>query len=210
MDYGTIAKAASKVARAAAKYVDRDLHTWYGLAAPAWAVFTGEGVGVLGKSLEAGVVEVGPLAIYFFSTSQVRLECAVFAAAAKLWNGPNGIPDNLGDGSMEMSLWHDLIWEFARQIAEALGVTEQDVMKWGDGILAAGYRGYGARRGSRTGWRARVAYNVVEWSRRWWRKLFPALLAGLTLGILAGCSGCATPPDWELDDGSEIEWSGGE
>ena len=78
-------------------------------------------------------------------------------------------------------------------------------MKWANGILAAAYRGYGEKRGKKSGWRAWIAYNVCERSRRWWHRLFPALLAALALGILAGCSGCASPPDWDLEDSNLTE-----
>ena len=168
MDYVTILRKCSPLARKAYRYVRDDLDARYGLREAAWAVFRQFSVAVL-------------------------------------WNGPNGIPDNLGDGSFEMSLWHDLVWEYAKKIAEILGVSEQDVMKWANGILAAAYRGYGERRGKKSGWRAWIAYNVCERSRRWWHRLFPALLAALALGILAGCSGCASPPDWDLEDSNLTE-----
>ena len=87
-------------------------------------------------------------------------------------------------------------------------------MQWANGILDAAYRGYGKRRGKNVGWRSRIAYNVCEWSRRWWRMLVPAVVAvalcimhcALCIAI-AGCSGCASPPGWEMEDGSEIEWT---
>jgi hypothetical protein len=206
MDYASIIKAGSKAARAVAKYIDKDLHTYYGLSKPAWASFKGPGVGVLGNSLEVGLVVVGVLTIEFVSADEVRLSAVAFEAFTKLWNGPNVIPDNLKDGSKEMSLWHDLVWEYAKMIAKILGCTAQDVMCWGDGILNAAYIGYGKRRGKSVRWRARVAYNVVEWSRHWWRRFFPSAVCIVLAGaLLAGCSGCATPPAWELDDASEIE-----
>ena len=92
-------------------------------------------------------------------------------------------------------------------IAEVLGCTEQDVMAWGDGILSAAYVGYGRKAGARAPrLRARVAFNVCEWSRRWWRKVFPGAVCVLVaMALLAGCSGCKSPPPWELEDASEIE-----
>lgn len=206
-----LAKAGSKVVRAAWKYVDNDLHTWYGLEKDAWASFRGDGIGVLGKSLEVGVVEVGVLRIEFVSASLVRFSATAFLPLLKLWNGPNVIPDNLRDGSMEMSLWHDLVWAYAKAIAAALDVTQQEVMAWADGILDAAYRGYGKKKyGKDVRVRARIAFNVCEWSRRWWRKVFPgAVCLAVALAMAAGCSGCASPPGWELDDASGIEWTGG-
>ena len=117
MDYATIIKAGSKVAKAAARYIDKDLHTYYGLAKPAWVSFKGPGVGVLGRSLEVRQVIVGVLSIEFESADKVYMSAVPFEASTKLFNGPNLIPDNLGDGSKEMSLWHDLTWEYAKQIA---------------------------------------------------------------------------------------------
>lgn len=207
MDYATIIKAGSKVAKAAARYIDKDLHTYYGLAKPAWVSFKGPGVGVLGRSLEVRQVIVGVLSIEFESANKVYMSAVPFEASTKLFNGPNLIPDNLGDGSKEMSLWHDLTWEYAKQIAKILGCSAQDVMQWANGILDAAYKGYGKRRGKNVGWRSRIAYNVCEWSRHWWRRLFPGAVCIFLAGaLLAGCSGCATPPPWELEDASEIEF----
>lgn len=207
-----IAKVGSKVARSAWRYAQGDLHHYYGLSNPAWASFKGDGIGILGRSLEVGAVEAGVLRIEFASASLVRFSAAAFTAALKLWNGPNVIPDNLKDGSMEMSLWHDLTWAYAKAIAKILGVTEQEVMAWADGILDAAYRGYGKRKyGKDVRVRARIAFNVCERSRRWWRRIFPgAVSLAVALSMAAGCSGCASPPGWELDDASGIEWTGGE
>jgi hypothetical protein len=205
-----IVKVGSKVARSAWRYVQDDLHHYYGLSSPAWASFKGDGVGILGRSLEVGVVAVGVLKIEFVSASLVRFSATAFAAALKIWNGPNVIPDNLRDGSFEMSLWHDLVWAYAKAIAAALGVSEQDVMAWADGILDSAYRGYGKKHGKDVRVRARIAFNVCEWSRRWWRKVFPgAVCLAVAVAMAAGCSGCATPPGWEMEEASPIEWTGG-
>ena len=206
-----IVKVGSKVARSAWRYVQDDLHHYYGISAPAWVSFKGAGIGVLGKSLEVGTVSVGVLRIEFVSAVVVRLYADAFTASSKLWNGPNLIPDNLKDGSFEMSLWHDLVWAYAKQIAQILGVSEQAVMEWADGILDAAYKGYGKKKyGKDTRLRARVAFNICEWSRHWWRKVFPgAVCLAVCCGLLAGCSGCATPPGWEMEDASPIELIGG-
>ena len=201
MDYAAILRKGAPLARKAYGYVLDDVGHHYGLASPAWAEFSGDGIGVLGRSLEVGSVTAGPLTVVFRDAGHVRLESAPFAPEDRHWNGPNVIPDALGDGSLEMSLWHDLGWKFAEMIATALGCTVQEVMRWFDGILAAAYRGYGERRGRKSGWRAWVAYNVCERSRRWWKRVFPgAVSLVLAAVLLAGCSGCVSPPDWDLDD----------
>lgn len=202
-----VAKVGSKAVRSVLRYFDEDLHSYYGLKKPAWASFRGDGIGVLGKSLEVGVVAVGVLRIEFVSAGLVRLSADAFVAALRLWNGPNVIPNNLKDGSMEMSLWHDLTWAYAAQIAKILGVSAQDVMAWADGILDAAYRGYGKiKYGKDTRTRARIAFNICEWSRHWWRKVFPgAVSLVISCCLLAGCSGCVSPPNWEMEDASEIE-----
>ena len=121
MDYVTILRKCSPLARKAYRYVRDDLDARYGLREAAWAVFRGSGIGVLGRSLEVRTVRVGVLDITFVSEDRVRLDSRPFKPESGLWNGPNGIPDNLGDGSFEMSLWHDLVWEYAKKIAEILG-----------------------------------------------------------------------------------------
>ena len=193
-------KYAVKAGKRAVDYIRDDLRKKYGLASAAWAVVAGPGVGKIGEA------HAGPLSIVPLSENRVRLECEPFAPESGLWNGPNVIPDNLGDGSLEASLWHDLVWGFADDIAEQTGRTRQEVMKWGNGILCSCWRGYGEKvYRKRRNRLARAAYGVCEFARRWWKAVF---VAAAVAGI-AGCHGCAAPPQWEMEDASAMEQTEG-
>ena len=188
---------------AAVKYIKTDLGSRYGLEKEAHCTIRGEGVGI-------GSASAGPLRIESEKGgNRVRLTASPFAADTGYWNGPNVIPDNLGDGSLEASLWHDLIWTFCDELAAQLGMTRAQLLAWSNGVLAAAWRGYGKRKygrseasGRRRGW---LAYNVCRigaWIKALWLKLCCMALA---TALLAGCDGCATPPDWEVESASDIE-----
>lgn len=182
----------AKIVKAAIGYVRDDLNAQYGLKEEAVALFRGDGIGI-------GTCTVGVLSIESkIGGDSVLLTAKPFPPEAKLWNGPNVLPDNLNDGSMEMSLWHDLIWLYADEIGAKLGLTRQKVMEWGNGILYAGYKGYAKKLGKDRSLMARLAYGVCEFSRKWWKYFF-------VLVVLAGLAGgCAIPPDWEMTDSTGI------
>lgn len=184
------AKAVPKIIR----YIEKDLKAQYGLSAEASAEFHGSGIGI-------GTCTVGVLTIESEpGGSTVKLIAQPFAPESGLWNGPNIIPDDLDDGSMEMSLWHDLIWVYAKEIAAKLGMTEQDVMQWGNGILVAAWDGYSKNHGKNRKMVAKLAFHVCEVGRRFWRLLF-AIAFAITI---SGCDGCVQPPDWKLGHTTEI------
>ena len=181
------------------RYVRDDLSARYGLEKEAHCTIRGEGVGI-------GSASAGPLRIESEKGgNRVRLTASPFAADTGYWNGPNVIPDNLGDGSLEASLWHDLIWTFCDELAAQLGMTRAQLLAWSNGVLAAAWRGYGARRGRSPRILPYLGYNVCRigaWIKALWLKLCCMALA---TALLAGCDGCATPPDWEVESASDIE-----
>lgn len=196
-------KTVAKVTIAALRYVRDDLTAKYGLETEARCVIRGPGIGV-------GNASAGPLTIESEKGGErVVLSAAPFPASSGEWNGPNVIPDDLRDGSLEASLWHDLIWGHAAELSGQLGMSTADLLEWSNGILAAAWRGYGKRKygrseasGRRRGW---LAYNVCRigaWIKALWLKLCCMALA---TALLAGCDGCATPPDWEVESASEVE-----
>lgn len=210
MDPKTVATA-WKVLEKVVKYVYDDLNASYALTEPAWANFSGEGIGI-------GNCTVGPLTINSEKGgTTLRLEAQPFPASSKNWNGPNVIPDDLKDGSMEMSLWHDLVWKYAGEIAACLDMTEAEVMIWGNGILAAAWPGYAERLYPKKKAQSKIgrwiAYNLCQRSQWIWRHIrgiIPAIVSALVFAsICAGCSGCETPPDWHLDDASPIVFDAG-
>ena len=176
-------------------YVRDDL---YALSAPARLVLSGVGVCI-------GDAECGPLRITSHPDSgRVVLEASPFPAESGYWNGPNVIPDHLRDGSFEASLWHDLIWTFCGDIAVQTGKSAAEILEWSNGILAAALRYYGRELygrsdGRRRGWLAYQICRIGAWIKRFFVRISCMALAA---GLLAGCNGCANPPDWEVVESS--------
>ena len=138
----------------------------------------------------------------------VRLTAHPFPAESKLWNGPDVIP-NKWFRSMLASLFHDLIWVHAGEIAAALGKRELEVLRWGGDALYLIWV-YGSEDsflGQREAW---LSFQATQYAAPWYHKikrLFGALALAVALGAAAvGCSeGCFTPPD-----GAVVDISGGE
>ncbi len=118
-----------------------------------------------------------------------------FPVESRLWNGPDVIANNQYR-SMLASLFHDLIWEHGDELAKAWGVTKQDVLRWGDGVLYALWM-YASEDSIRGRIEARVAWQVCEYSRGWYHKVKKILgLHCLAFALLL--AGCGTPPDWTV------------
>lgn len=192
-------------------YLYDDVTKAYGLAEAASCTLSGPGIGI-------GSATAGPLTIESEpGGEQVTLRCKPFSARTCWWNGPNIIPDGLRDGSFEASLWHDLLWEFCDEFCLALGMRDKDFLRWADGIFAAAYKGYAAKKyGKERGAFARLAYNVVRAGaaiKVRARRLKKWFLNGLCIAVatvfFSGCSGCAAPPDWVLEDAGEINYMPG-
>ena len=192
---------ASSALSHALKYLRDDINRSYSLLAPAWAEYEGKGIGI-GDFTDDPWFSIRSVK----GGGAVRLESKIFDASAKIWNGPDLIPDNLDDGSMEESLWHDHIHRCAPRISKSTGLSEAEVIAWGNGLYYAGTR-------ARTR-RAKLYYWAVEHGRRVWlplRRLFARLaLAAVCAVCFAGCNGCAEPPDWHKTGGSEILYERGE
>ena len=204
-----IGKKVAKVANKVIKYVREDNAASYGLDEEVRAVLFGDNVAVI----EEGeiVVEItaittadGSLSIAPVESGLdwgVRLVANPFPASSHLWNGPDLIRNNQYR-SMLASLFHDLIWEHADEIAKAWGVSKQAVLRWGDGVLYALW--LHASGDSILGrLEARAAWQVCEYSRGWYHTAKKWLgLHCVTLAAMLAAAGCGTPPDWtvaELD-----------
>ena len=184
----------------ALQYVRDDLSARYGLSAPARLVLSGPGVCI-------GDAKCGPLSITSDAAAgTVTLEAEPFAAESGYWNGPNVVPDHLRDGSFEASLWHDLIWQFCGEIAMQTGKSAEEVLEWSNGILSAAWRYYGRElygrsesAGRRRGWLAYQICRLGAWFKRFFVRISCMAFAA---GLLAGCNGCANPPDWDVVESS--------
>lgn len=204
MDTATAIATARKVQKVAdkiIKYIKADNEESFGLDEEVSVVLMGDGVAYAGAALvpREYTTKDGSLTIaQTFDAIDwgVRLVAHPFAAESRLWNGPDVIANNQYR-SMLASLFHDLIWEHADEIAEAWGVTKQDVLRWGDGVLYACWM-YASEDSLRGRIEARVAWQVCEWSRGWYHSLKKLLGLHCLAFALLLAAGCGTPPDWTV------------
>lgn len=181
-------------------YIERDQNAKYGLERQASITLAGDNISLPNN------VDCGVLHICNIGQGQVSIMCDQFDAESGLWNGPDIIPDNLKDGSFEASLWHDLIWFYADEIADATGMTASAVKQWGNDIFYAAWVYYASLYGKRVTLRARIAYWAVSIAKNWYGKV-KALLPIFAITIVCSCffAGCYTPPDWKVIDATQIE-----
>ncbi len=182
------------------KYIKADNEMSYGLDEEVSVVLMGDGVAYVGKTLVPREYTTKDGALTIAQTADaidwgVRLVAHPFQAESRLWNGPDVIANNQYR-SMLASLFHDLIWEHGDELAKAWGVSKQDVLRWGDGVLYALWM-YASEDSIRGRIEARVAWQVCEFSRGWYHSLKKILgLHCLAFALLL--AGCGTPPDWTV------------
>ena len=204
MDTATAIATARKVQKVAdkiIKYVKADNEACFGLDEEVSVVLMGDDVGlVAGHFIEdAYTTADGSLSIKpeWSNGWLIRLVAHPFAAESRLWNGPDVIANNQYR-SMLASLFHDLIWEHGDELAKAWGVSKQDVLRWGDGVLYALWM-YASEDSRRGRIEARVAWQVCEWSRGWYHRL-KKLLGLHCLAYALLLAGCSTPHDWTVSE----------
>lgn len=190
MDAATLAaiKKGVNLAKKGIEYIEHDNKVMLGLRKPQWITFEGPGIG-------RGDFDNGVLCIASVKgENAVRLDARVFSAWLKAWNGPDLIDNKVKDGRLESSLWHDLIWFYAKDIAAAWGCTAVEVMEWANGLFFAAWKDYGEHYPSArfVDQKARIAYGAVHFSAPWYhrfKKLFS--LSVVILCVCGGCEGCA-------------------
>ncbi len=198
----TIGKKVYKVADKIIKYVKADNEACFGLDEEVSVVLMGDDVGlVAGHFIEdAYTTKDGSLSIKpeWSNGWLIRLTAHPFPAESRLWNGPDLIKNNKYR-SMLASLFHDLIWEHGDELAKAWGVSKQDVLRWGDGVLYALWM-YASAHSLRGRVEARLAWSVCEFSKGWYHSLKKLLGLHSILFALLLLAGCGTPPDWQVVD----------
>ena len=182
------------------KYIKADNEASFGLDEEVSVVLMGDGVAYVGTTLVPREYTTKDGSLTIAQTADaidwgVRLVAHPFPVESRLWNGPDVIANNQYR-SMLASLFHDLIWEHGDELAKAWGVSKQDVLRWGDGVLYALWM-YASEDSIRGRIEARVAWQVCEFSRGWYHSLKKILgLHCLAFALLL--AGCGTPPDWTV------------
>lgn len=183
------------------KYIKADNEASFGLDEEVSVVLMGDDVTLFqgGGCVEDVTTADGSLSIAPVESGLdwgVRLTAHPFPTSSHLWNGPDVIANNQYR-SMLASLFHDLIWEHGDELAKAWGVTKQDVLRWGDGVLYALWM-YASEDSMRGRIEARVAWQVCEFSRGWYHSLKKLLGLHCLAFALLLAAGCGTPPDWTV------------
>ena len=207
MDTATAIATARKVAKMAdkvIKYIKADNEAAYGLDEEVTVLLEGEDVASIGGTLTQlteYTTKDGSLTVETPSAFGISLTAHPFPASARLWNGPDVIADNQYR-SMLASLFHDLIWGHADELARAWGVSKRDVLTWGNGVLYALWM-FASADSVRGRIEARLAWIACEFSKSWyhrfkkWAGLY-CLATAFGLAAAWGAAGCGSPPDWRV------------
>lgn len=182
------------------KYIKADNEASFGLDEEVSVVLMGDDVAYAGKVLvpREYTTKDGSLTIAQTADAidwSVRLVAHQFPAESRLWNGPDVIANNQYR-SMLASLFHDLIWGHADELARAWGVTKKDVLTWGNGVLYALWM-YASADSMRGRIEARFAWMACEFSKSWYHA-FKKLVGLHCLAFALLLAGCGTPPDWTV------------
>ena len=182
------------------KYIKADNEASFGLDEEVSVVLMGDGVAYVGTTLVPREYTTKDGSLTIAQTADaidwgVRLVAHPFPVESRLWNGPDVIANNQYR-SMLASLFHDLIWGHADELAKAWGVTKKDVLTWGNGVLYAlwMYASADSRRGRIE---ARIAWMACEFSKSWYHA-FKKLFGLHCLAFALLLAGCGTPPDWTV------------
>ncbi len=192
-----VAKMAKKIGGKIMRYVRDDNAHAYGLDEAVSVVLAGEGVSPFWPEAEIEFTTAdGSLTIAISSPSRAILRANPFPAGAKLWNGPDLLPDTQYR-SMLASLFHDLIWVHRRELAEAFGRDEQSVLAWGNDVLYTIWVWASGNAVQRL--EARLAWHVCDLAAPWYHSAKKILRLGCIAALAATMAGCASPPTWTVE-----------
>ena len=182
------------LAKVGIEYIEHDNKVALGLRKPQWIGFEGPGIGR--GNFDNGILRIASIK----GGNAVRLDARVFRAYMRFWNGPDLIKNRVKDGRLESSLWHDLIWFFAKEIAKEWGCSVQEVLEWANGLFHAAWKEYGEMYPDAkfVEQKARVAYGVVHFATPWYHRFKKIFGLALVMLCICGCEGCAlfdSPPD---------------
>ena len=193
------------IAEAVKNYVKEDQRADYPLPGEVSVVVKSRKVASLVRS--PYTTKDGSLTVEPVDERHVRLVAHKFVRCG-LWNGPDAIPNNTLRG-MLASLYHDLIWVHAVELAAAWGCTELDILRWGGDVLYLVWMW-----ASRDSWWGRreawLAFQVTDFAAPFYHRLLPRVRKAVGATVLAllgsGCTGCYSLPDGEVEsvDGVEV------
>lgn len=132
------------------------------------------------------------------SFTRTELTANPFPVSSHLWNGPD-LLKKTKYRSMLASLFHDLIWSHKGELAQAFGITIEEVLEWGNGVLYSLWI-YASGKSLLGKIEARLAWSVCDFSKGWYHDAKELLGLHSVLFALLLLSGCGTPPDWHVTE----------
>jgi hypothetical protein len=195
------ARVASIIAKAVAKYIRDDQSADYPLPAPVTVIIKSRRVAAFVKgpyTTKDGSLSVTPL-----GDNKVELTAHAFPRSG-LWNGPDAIPNDTLRG-MLASLYHDLIWVHASELCDAWGCYQTDLLRWGGDVLYLVWvwASKDSWWGRREAW---LAFQATNFAAPVYHKIKKAVGATAIALLCAGCTGCFSVPDGEVEsvDGADV------
>lgn len=184
-------KVAYRIGSTIAEYLKKDNLRYYELLEPVSISVHGPGAGGINWSNDT-------LTIDSPDKDTVTFTVQPFAAETHYWNGPSVVRD-IDDGRIEASLVHDLIWEWAGEIASANNVKVDDLIRWSNLHLAVLWRAYGKEKGCNA-----LALRVKTWlaanvCSSFLARLWKRLIVVIVLASLGYTTGCVAIPEWTSD-----------
>lgn len=192
------ARIASILAKAVAEYLRKDQAADYPLPDPVSIVIKSKRVSAF--VTKPYTTKDGSLSVTPLGENRVEIRANRFPRSG-LWNGPDMIPNDTLR-SMLSSLFHDLIWGHAKELAEAWGTTELKVLRWGGDVLYLVWvwASKDSWWGRREAW---IAFQTTQFAAPWYHKvkgLFAKSASVVAVSVMcAGCSGCYSIPDGEVE-----------
>ena len=175
-------KAFASLVRAAAEYLRKDQAADYPLPDSVVVVIRSRRVAKL--VTKPYTTKDGSLSVTPLGENRVELRANRFLRSG-LWNGPDILP-NTTLRSMLASLFHDLVWEHADELAAAWGASKLKVLRWGGDVLY-------------------LVWLFLAKSAASFALIVAATVLLLALASCAGCSGCFSVPDGEVESVDGVE-----
>jgi len=179
-------------------YIRDDQTAKLGLLQPVRMVVEGPGVGIGNFESPDGLSTIAsaPINVVEFKISPIPPD------TKSPWNGPDGLPNTWEGGALPGSLPHDFICTWLKQIAEKLGLTEDEVWIWSSGILSTvwEYYGGGTAQAKTESWFAYYITRNVRRPYKWLKRRFGFACIILSVIASTGFSGCfgSKRPDWHV------------
>lgn len=195
------ARIASIIAKAVAKYIRDDQSADYPLPAPVTVIVKSRRVAAFVKS--PYTTKDGSLSVTPLGDNKVELTAHAFPRSG-LWNGPDAIPNNTLRG-MLASLFHDLLWIASSEFCAAWKCYQTDFLRWANDVLYLVWvwASKDSWCGRREAW---LAFQATNFAAPVYHKIKKAVGATAIALLCAGCTGCFSVPDGEVEsvDGAEV------